>query len=159
LVTAEFLFQERTRPQASYRFKHALIQEAAYQSLLKSVRHAHHRRIANTLSADFPDVVSAHPELLAHHFTAAGLSDQAIPYWLSAARLALQRYANHEAIGHADPWPRTSELCSRQRSVTNRNFPCSWCWGLRGVLSQVPTPARTPSPAPERSDGASAPAL
>jgi class 3 adenylate cyclase/predicted ATPase len=101
LVTSEFLYQERTPPHSTYRFKHALIQEAAYQSLLKTVRQAHHQQIANTLLADFPDVVSAHPELLAHHYTAAGLTEQAIPYWLNAGRLALQRYANHEAISHA----------------------------------------------------------
>ena len=101
LVTAEFLYQERTPPHSTYRFKHALIQEAAYQSLLKTVRQAHHQRIANTLRIDFPDVVSAHPELLAHHYTAAGLTEQAIPYWLNAGRLALHRFANHEAISHA----------------------------------------------------------
>jgi predicted ATPase len=101
LVSAEFLFQERTPPHATYRFKHALIQEAAYQSLLKTVRQAHHQRIANTLRAEFPDVVRAHPELLAHHYTAAGLTKQAIPFWLNAGRLALQRFANHEAISHA----------------------------------------------------------
>lgn len=101
LVSAEFLFQERTPPHATYRFKHALIQEAAYQSLLKTVRQAHHQRIANTLRTDFPDVVSAHPELLAHHYTAAGRTEQAIPYWFNAGRLAQQRYANHEAVSHA----------------------------------------------------------
>lgn len=101
LVTAEFLYQERTPPHSSYRFRHALIQEAAYQSLLRTDRQAHHRRIANTLRAEFPDVVSAQPELLAHHYTAAGLDEDAVPYWLKAGRLALQRYANHEAISHA----------------------------------------------------------
>jgi predicted ATPase/class 3 adenylate cyclase len=101
LVAAEFLYQEKTPPEATYRFKHALIQEAAYQSLLKTVRHTHHQRIANALRTGFPDVVSAHPELLAHHYTEAGLIEQAVPYWLDAGRVAVRRFANHEAISHA----------------------------------------------------------
>ncbi|WP_308124242.1 AAA family ATPase [Mycolicibacterium xanthum] len=101
LVSAEFLHQRHEPPRSTYRFKHALIQEAAYHSLLKTDRQVNHQRIAGTLCAEFTDVVSAHPELLAHHYTAAGLTEKAIPYWLDAARLALQRYANHEAISHA----------------------------------------------------------
>ncbi|HEY5248274.1 MAG TPA: hypothetical protein VIJ15_07480, partial [Dermatophilaceae bacterium] len=100
LVSAELLYQHRAPPHATYRFKHALIQEAAYQSLLKTVRQAHHQRIADVLKSGFSDVVAAHPELLAHHYTAAGLCEQAIPFWLDAGRLALQRHANHEAISN-----------------------------------------------------------
>ena len=62
-----------TPPQATYRFKHALIQDAAYQSLLKSTRQQHHQRIADVLESQFPDVVETQPELLAHHYTEAGL--------------------------------------------------------------------------------------
>ena len=65
-------------PQATYTFKHALIQDAAYQSLLKSTRQQYHQRIAEVLEAQFPETAEAQPELLAHHFTEAGLTEQAV---------------------------------------------------------------------------------
>jgi predicted ATPase len=84
LVAAEFLYQEGTRPQSTYRFKHALVQESAYQSLLKSTRQQHHQRIADALASRFPETVATRPELLAHHYTEAGLTEKAIPYWEAA---------------------------------------------------------------------------
>jgi class 3 adenylate cyclase/predicted ATPase len=101
LVGAEFLHQQGALPNATFRFKHALIQDAAYQSLLKSVRQQHHQRIASTLESGFPEIVATQPELLAHHYTEAGLTGQAIPYWHAAAQRALQRFANNEAANHA----------------------------------------------------------
>lgn len=101
LVAAEFLFQDGSPPRATYRFKHALIQDAAYQSLLKSTRRQHHQRIALTIESGFPELVAAQPELLAHHYTEAGLTAQAIPFWLAAARRSLQSFANVEAANHA----------------------------------------------------------
>jgi class 3 adenylate cyclase/predicted ATPase len=100
LVAAEFLYQQGVPPQATYRFKHALIQDAAYQSLLKSTRQLHHQRIAAVLESRFPEVVATQPELLAHHYTAAGLGAEALPYWRAAGQRALQRSANREAAGH-----------------------------------------------------------
>jgi predicted ATPase len=100
LVEAEFLYQRGVPPQATYLFKHALIQDAAYQSLLKSTRQQHHQRIAKVLEARFPEVCETQPELLAHHYTEAGLSAQAIPYWQQAGQRAIQRSANVEAIAH-----------------------------------------------------------
>src|SRR5215831_2730795 len=79
LVEAELLYQQGVPPQAMYRFKHALIQETAYQSLLKSTRQQYHQRIAQTLEAQFPETVEKQPEVLAHHYTEAGLRAQAIP--------------------------------------------------------------------------------
>jgi class 3 adenylate cyclase/predicted ATPase len=102
LVAAEFLYQQGTPPQATYRFKHALIQDTAYQSLLKSTRQQHHQRIATTMESEFPETVETQPELLAHHYTEAGLLAQAVPYWLAAATRALQRYANQEAANYAN---------------------------------------------------------
>lgn len=102
LVAAEFLYQQGTPPHATFRFKHALIQDAAYQSLLKSTRQQHHRSIAVTLESDFPETATTKPELLAHHYAEAGLTEQAIPYWLAAAKTALQRHANQEAANHAN---------------------------------------------------------
>ncbi|OBB15863.1 hypothetical protein A5662_06490 [Mycobacteriaceae bacterium 1482268.1] len=101
LVEAEFLFQQGDPPQATYRFKHALIQDAAYQSLLKSTRQQHHQRIADVLESRFPEVVATQPELLAHHYTEAGLGTRALPYWRAAGQRALERSANREAAVHA----------------------------------------------------------
>jgi TOMM system kinase/cyclase fusion protein len=100
LVEAEFLYQQGLPPQATYLFKHALIQEAAYQSLLRSMRQQYHQRIAQVLEACFPDLCETQPELLAHHYTEAGLLAQAIPYWQQAGQRALRRSANVEAIEH-----------------------------------------------------------
>jgi TOMM system kinase/cyclase fusion protein len=100
LVEAEFLYQQGLPPQATYLFKHALIQEAAYQSLLRSTRQQYHQRIAQTLEARFADLCATQPELLAHHYTEAGLLMQALPYWQQAGTRALQRSANVEAIAH-----------------------------------------------------------
>jgi predicted ATPase len=100
LVEAEILYQRGLPPQARYLFKHALIQDAAYQSLLKSRRQQYHRQIAQVLEERFSEIKETQPELLAHHFTEAGLTVQAIPYWQQAGQRAAQRSANMEAIGH-----------------------------------------------------------
>ena len=100
LVEAEFLYQQGLPPQATYLFKHALIQDAAYQSLLKSTRQQYHQHIAQVLEARFPEICAMQPELLAHHSTEAGLYEQAIGYWQKAGQRAIERSANLEAIGH-----------------------------------------------------------
>jgi class 3 adenylate cyclase/predicted ATPase len=100
LVEAEFLYQQGLPPQATYLFKHALIQEVAYQSLLRSTRQRYHQRIALALAARFPETVETQPELLAHHYTEAGLAAEAISYWLRAGQRAVERSANVEAIRH-----------------------------------------------------------
>ncbi|MEW6296361.1 MAG: adenylate/guanylate cyclase domain-containing protein, partial [Thermodesulfobacteriota bacterium] len=100
LVEAEVLYQRGLPPHARYVFKHALIQDAAYQSLLKSRRQQYHQQIAQVLEAQFADLTETRPELLAHHYTEAGLPEQAIPYWQRAGQRAVERSANEEAIGH-----------------------------------------------------------
>jgi predicted ATPase len=100
LVEAELVYQRGLPPQATYMFKHALIQDAAYQSLLRRTRQQYHQRIAQVLAAQFPDMVDAQPELLAQHYTEAGQSARAITYWQRAGERALQRSANLEAISH-----------------------------------------------------------
>jgi TOMM system kinase/cyclase fusion protein len=100
LVEAEFLYQRGVPPQATYVFKHALIQDAAYQSLLKSTRQRYHQRTAQVLEAQFPETVETQPELLAHHYTEAGLGAPAVPYWQTAGQRAAQRSAHQEAVGH-----------------------------------------------------------
>jgi predicted ATPase len=94
------LFQQGVPPQAFYTFKHALIQDAAYQSLLKSTRQQYHEKIAHVLENHFKETAAKHPELLAHHYTEAGLKDQAIVHWHKAGQMATQRSANLEAIAH-----------------------------------------------------------
>jgi predicted ATPase len=98
LVDAELLYQRGHPPHARYIFKHALIQETAYQSLLKSTRQRSHLRSAQVLEAQFPEIVETQPELVAHHYTEVGHAEQAIPYWLQAGRQVLQRSANVEAV-------------------------------------------------------------
>jgi len=100
LVEAEIVYQRGVPPQAIYVFKHALIQDAAYESLLKSTRQQYHQRIAEVLEAQFPETAEAQPELLAHHYTEAGLLEQAVGYWHKAGQSAVQRSAHMEAIAH-----------------------------------------------------------
>ena len=99
LADADLLFVEGAPPQASYRFKHALIQDAAYDSLFKSRRQALHRRAAELLRDD-PERAAAEPEVIAHHFTQAVLDDLAIEWWGKAGDQALRRSAFQEAIAH-----------------------------------------------------------
>jgi TOMM system kinase/cyclase fusion protein len=100
LVEAELLYQRGILPQATYHFKHALIQEEAYQSLLKSTRQRHHAHIAQVLVERFPETAATQPELLAQHYTGAGLIGQAIPYWQQAGQKAIECSATVEAIRH-----------------------------------------------------------
>jgi class 3 adenylate cyclase/predicted ATPase len=100
LIDAELLYARGVPPQATYTFKHALIQEAAYQSLLKRTRQQYHQRIAQVLETRFGDMAATQPELLAHHLTEAGLIGQAIGYWQWAGQRAIERSAHLEAISH-----------------------------------------------------------
>jgi class 3 adenylate cyclase/predicted ATPase len=100
LVEAEILYQRGVGQQARYFFKHALIQDTAYQSLLKSARQQYHQQIARVLEEQFPDTTATQPELLAHHYTEAGLVAQAIPYWQRAGQRASERSTYIEAINH-----------------------------------------------------------
>jgi class 3 adenylate cyclase/tetratricopeptide (TPR) repeat protein len=95
LADADLLFVEGAPPEANYRFKHALIQDAAYDSLLKSRRQALHRRAAEALVE-----AKSQPEAIAHHFTQAGLDELAIEWWGKAGDQALRRSAFQEAIAH-----------------------------------------------------------
>jgi class 3 adenylate cyclase/tetratricopeptide (TPR) repeat protein len=99
LADADLLISESTGSQASYRFKHALIQDAAYESLLKSSRRVLHRRAAEILVGQ-PEPAPAEPEVIAHHFTQAGLDELAIEWWSKAGDQALRRSAFQEAIAH-----------------------------------------------------------
>jgi class 3 adenylate cyclase/predicted ATPase len=100
LADAELIFRRGAPPQAIYTFKHALVRDAAYESLLKSKRRELHGRIARTLEHSFPERAEAEPELLAYHLTEAGLAEPAIAYWRKAGLRAIERSANVEAVAH-----------------------------------------------------------
>src|SRR5207248_2243965 len=100
LTEAGLLFCRGVPPHASYLFKHALVQDAAYGTLLRSRRQELHARVAAVLEQDFADLVERQPELLAHHLTAAGSTEPAVGQWLKAGRRAAARLAYLEAIAH-----------------------------------------------------------
>jgi tetratricopeptide (TPR) repeat protein len=100
LVRAELVFRRGAPPNAQYTFKHALVQDVAYASLLRANRQQLHARIARAYETRFPEVVRAQPELVAHHFTEAGLSEAALEYWQQAGDLAMTRSGHAEAIHH-----------------------------------------------------------
>ena len=100
LVEAELVYQRDLAPADTFRFKHALVQETAYQSLLKSTRQQVHQRIAEVLAQQDTEATTLHPELLAHHYTEAGLNEQAVAYWYKAGQRASARSAHVETIAH-----------------------------------------------------------
>jgi predicted ATPase/class 3 adenylate cyclase len=101
LEQAGLVFRRGEPPEeAVYSFKHSLVRDAAYESLLKSHRQQLHGQIASALEQKFADIVASQPEIVAHHFTAAGLAEPAIDYWLKAGHLAVSRSANAEAVKH-----------------------------------------------------------
>jgi predicted ATPase len=100
LAAAGLLIQRGQPPHSSYLFKHALLQDAAYGSLLRAKRQHIHTAVKNVLEESVPEIVEAQPELLAFHCSEAGLVSEAIAYWERAGRRAAQRSANREATGH-----------------------------------------------------------
>jgi class 3 adenylate cyclase/predicted ATPase len=100
LAEADIVLVQGLPPDSDYRFKHALIQDAAYENLLRSRRQLLHRRVAETLRDRFADTAAAEPEALAYHFTQAGMTDAAIEWWGKAGDQALRRSAFQEAIAH-----------------------------------------------------------
>ena len=120
-------FRRGTPPDAIYTFKHALVQDAAYDSLLKSRRQELHAKIARVIEQRFPNIKTTEPEVLAHHLTAAGLAEAAIPLWQSAGELALKRMALTEAIAHLNQGlelvstlPRSSERDASELGLRTR---------------------------------------
>jgi class 3 adenylate cyclase/predicted ATPase len=99
LVSAGLLFQRGSVPQATFLFKHAMVQDTAYSMLLRGQRQALHSKIAGILEGHFPDLVETQPQTLAHHFTEAGLLEKAIRYWRLAGQRSAAKWALVEAIG------------------------------------------------------------
>ena len=100
LVEAEILFEKGRPPRTTYLFKHALIQDAAYQSMIKTKRQLVHERVARVLESEFPETVRSQPELLAHHYSSAGHARKAINYWQEAGLRSQGRSSHAEAVGH-----------------------------------------------------------
>ncbi|MCK1341664.1 AAA family ATPase [Bradyrhizobium sp. 38] len=100
LIRAELVFRRGTPPDATYIFKHALVQDAAYSTLLRPRRQQLHGRIATTLERQFPEIVAAQPELMAQHCALGGLVEKAIEFWDKAGRLAVERSTMAEAAAH-----------------------------------------------------------
>ena len=124
LEEAELVFRRGEPPEAIYIFKHALVQDAAYESLLKSRRQQLHAEIASALTQSFAGIVASEPEIVAHHFTEAGLVEPAVAYWLKAGNLALSRSANAEAVKHLKQGIKLvlSEAPSAQRARKELEF-------------------------------------
>src|SRR5215468_1604584 len=135
LVAAELIFQRGTPPDAEYTFKHALVQDAAYSTLLRSRRIQLHARIVATFENHFPETVTAQPTLLAQHCAKAGLADKAVVYWRKAGQQAMARSATMEAeesyrqgLAILNTLPETSERDTRELEL---------CSALVRVLQQT----------------------
>ncbi|WP_247323609.1 adenylate/guanylate cyclase domain-containing protein [Bradyrhizobium sp. 141] len=100
LMQAGLLFRNGIPPHATYLFKHALVQDTAYGTLLRNRRHALHARIARALEETFPDIAATQPEVLAHHFTEADLAENGVAYWQAAGQRAAERSAHAECLAH-----------------------------------------------------------
>ena len=98
LQAAGLVFSRGQGPEATYTFKHALVQDAAYSTLLRSRRQQLHAAIAQAIERDFPQRAAVEPELLAHHYEEAGSTEPALRYWLRAGERSIERSANREAI-------------------------------------------------------------
>ena len=124
LVEAEVVAQRGLLPQATYTFKHALMQDAAYESLLRSTRQQSHQRIAQVIVERFPETAETQPEVVAQHYTAAGVHAQALPYWQRAGQLALERSAYREAVGCFEQALVPSRICRSSATHASRPSIC-----------------------------------
>ena len=118
IVKAGMLFRQGVPPHASYLFKHALVQDAAYGTLLRGRRQQLHGKIVTALEEKFPEFAEAQPEILARHCAEAQLDEKAVRYWRSAGELAVRRANNREGIGH---FGRAMALIEKQPANPNRS--------------------------------------
>jgi class 3 adenylate cyclase/tetratricopeptide (TPR) repeat protein len=100
LVSSRLVYTHGSPPHASYIFKHALIRDAAYESMLKRHREPLHEAVATALSTQFPELAAREPEVLAAHYAEAGKTDEAVKHYLLAGKVARSRSADHEAVNH-----------------------------------------------------------
>ena len=129
LVVDELLYQRGRPPRSRYLFKHALIQDAAYQSLLKRTRQQYHQQVAKLLEDRYPEVASTQPELVAHHYTEANCPAQAIAYWHKAGVAAASKSANLEAIDQFHRGLALVEALSDMREQAERELDLQMALG------------------------------
>ena len=144
LCESGLAFRRGTPPDAVYTFKHALVQDAAYDSLLKSRRQELHAKIARVIEQRFPNIKTTEPEVLAHHLTAAGLAEAAIPLWQAAGELALKRMAADRGHRPSQPGARTglhpASVIATRRQRTGAAQPP---WNQRGWRSKAGPPRKS----------------
>jgi hypothetical protein len=147
LVVDELLYQRGRPPRSRYLFKHPLIQDAAYQSLLKRTRQQYHQQVAKLLEDRFPEVASTQPELVAHHYTEANCPAQAIAYWLRAGVAAASQSANLEAIDqYHRPWPGAGRgVIGYARAGRARAGPANGTWSRAVRDQELHPPRRRPN--------------
>ena len=162
LADADILLVQGLPPESDYHFKHALIQDAAYENLLKSRRQVLHRRVAEILRDRFPDTAGGQPEALAYHFTQAGLTDAAIEWWGKAGDQALRRSAFQEAISHlgraiemAGVLMRMLRVAQPLQPVRGLSFRRTTAWPWHGP--EASQPRKRPLPSPVRTNSAQVP--
>ena len=147
LLQAELITQRGVGVEATYQFKHALIQDAAYQSMLRRTRQQRHQEIAQVLEYQFIEVVDNQPELLAHHYTEAGLHEPAVTYWRQAGQRAFGRFANQEAavsfehaltaLAHLPEQPETLEVaCDVRLDLRNALLPLGEVDRIHDILRE-----------------------
>jgi tetratricopeptide (TPR) repeat protein len=141
LVVDELLYQRGRPPRSRYLFKHALIQDAAYQSLLKRTRQQYHQQAAKLLEDRFPEVASTQPELVAHHYTEANCPARAIAYWLKAGTAAASKWANLEAINQFGRGLALVEALSDMRERAERELDLQMALGPALFATKVSSDA------------------
>jgi predicted ATPase len=150
LTGSGLAFRRGTPPDAVYTFKHALVQDAAYDSLLKTRRQELHGKIGRVIEAHFPSVKTTEPEVLAHHLTAAGLTEVAVPLWQAAGELAVRRMALTEAVAHLNrglelvfTLPRSAQRDARELGLRSL-LGTAWM-GLKGWPAKEVTTSLHPA--------------
>jgi predicted ATPase len=170
LVASELVFQRGTPPEAVYTFKHALVQDAAHDSLLRNARRQLHAQIADVLENHLPELMDSQPELLAQHYAEAGLIEKSVMYWGKVGQRSVARSAMVEAVAQFQkgldqltPLPETAERqapgaralqrprrrgtsCERFRRAGTRSSvrPCAGAVGAAGFASRVPSHSLRP---------------
>ena len=134
LVAAELVYQRGLPPDAQYQFKHALIQDTAYQSLLKRIRQQYHQQIAQVLEQQFAEVAATQPELLAQHYTEAGLTEQALGYWQKAGQRASDRSAYQEALSHVTTGLRLLQTLPETLARQQQELPLQLALGTASLI-------------------------
>lgn len=128
IVKSELIYRRGMPPDTTFVFKHALVHDAAYNSLLKRRRQEFHLQVAEELEAKYPDIVQTQPELLAHHFAEAKQEDRSVQYWFRAGQQAIERSANPEAIAHLTKGK--ASLLKRSASLERDEEELDFCLAL-----------------------------